>query len=126
MSIERNSDAPAEHESVENHADDNILIEPKKGLSTAEAAREGRDKFQRLLRATDLRSLVRYIRDGRIDLNAVPEIPVAWKKHFNTNAFLNERYTWINPRLYLLTPQAASAWALQELVGRLRDEPHEG
>lgn len=85
----------------------------------SESRDRGRREFGELLRATNLRALVRYIEDGLGKLDQLPEIPDGWKKYFHFSGFRSSDYTWRNPKLYLLTKKSAAVFALEELLRRL-------
>jgi hypothetical protein len=90
--------------------------------SAEEAVDIGRRDFREVLRTANLRALVRYIEDGKTNLDEIVQIPETWKLRFRAPEFRSSTYTWRNPKIHLLTAGSAAAMALDELLRRLTEE----
>lgn len=93
-----------------------ISIEPER-LSLSEAAERGKKEFFMVLRQADARTLVRYLEKARVKLKNIPGLPV---EQYASKEFRSRPYTWINPKLYLITPKMAAQMAAAELLRRIR------
>jgi hypothetical protein len=125
MAIERHHNPiPAEEaDGAQIPKEQAFLLEPAKVSSLAEAVEQGRAAFLEILFNANIRSLVRYIDEGGINLARLAEIPLGWKARFKTKRFLGQTYTWHNPKLCLLSKRAAAKLALDELLKRLKSSP---
>jgi hypothetical protein len=95
-------------------------IEPDKAASLTELMERGRKEFSLLLSRANLRSLLRYIEDGGIKLDAQEGVNSSWRTFLRDREFLAQSYTWSNPKLFLLSRKSAASLALDELLRRLQ------